>query len=146
MKQEQCWHRLGDVLCVFVHALDQMQTLMYMWALMQAQEKQQGCVGVAARPSLAEDSVTETHVQAASKSPRYLTLSARNTAELSARLPNAGPASEPSSGRNIQISVNISHGTSSAAVKDINENAQTEHGSRKRAKRSKLLEQVIQTA
>ncbi|KAL0054396.1 hypothetical protein WJX82_008334 [Trebouxia sp. C0006] len=109
----------------------------------QVQQEQQECVMEATEPSLAKDLVAKIHTQAASKEPECFTFSARNTAELSAILPNASPASTPSEHRNIQMSVNTSTGTPPAAVKDVNENAQTHHGFRKRAKRSEPLEQGL---
>jgi hypothetical protein len=115
-----------------------------MWVSLQVQQEQQECVREATEPSLAKDLVAKIHTQAASKEPECFTFSARNTAELSAILPNASPASTPSEHRNIQMSVNTSAGTPPATVKDVN--AQTQHGSRKRAKRSEPLEQVMQTA
>ena len=115
-----------------------------MWVSLQVQQEQQECVMEATEPSLAKDLVAKILTQAASKEPECFTFSARNTAELSAILPNASPASTPSEHRNIQMSVNTSTGTPPAAVKDVNENAQTHHGFRKRAKRSEPLEQVMQ--
>ncbi|DBA77812.1 hypothetical protein WJX77_003721 [Trebouxia sp. C0004] len=41
------------------------------------------------------------------------------------------------------MSVNTSAGTPPAAVKDVKENAQTKHGSRKRARRSEPLEEGL---
>ncbi len=142
MIQEQDWHCLQNVLKNFVHDTNEIQTLK--GVLFQAQQKQQGYVRETIVPSLAKDLVAQTHKQAASKVPPYFTFSARNTAELSATSANAGPVSTPTEHRNIQMSVNTSAGTPPATVKDVN--AQTQHGSRKRAKRSEPLEQVMQTA
>lgn len=143
MIQERGWHCLQIVLYNFVHGANKIQTLM--WVLLQAQQEQQECVREATEPSLAKDLVAQTHKQAASTSPGYFTSCAGNTAELSATLPNASPASMPSEHRYIQMSVNTSAGTPLTAVKDVKENAQTQHGSRKRAKSSEPLEQVMQT-
>ena len=126
-----------------VHGTNEIETLTRV--LLQAQEQQER-VREMTEPSQANDVVAQTDKQAASKVPGYFTFSARNTAQLSATFPNASPARTLSEHRYIQMSVNTSAGTPPAAVKDVKENAQTQHGSRKRAKRSELSEQVTQTA